>query len=227
MNVLDLHLEHLKWFLNRKSHYWKAINKPRNLIQIYIGVVSNIIVFPVNFAIVWLFRKARPKNKRKSRIKQALVRQEEAFKRKKQEGGLPYEVASPATSSSDLKPILEESPSPVPDSAYTQPLQPAAGYDTTNPTTITLAPHEPLPPKKKKFSLPWWFIIVGWAVLWIATLVSAIFTVFYGIQFGDLKTKKWITSLVVTFLTSIFLTQPIKVSSIVHILTISKPILIF
>ena len=186
--------------------------------QIYIGVVSNLIVFPLNFLVVWLFRKSRPKNKRKSRIKEALQRQEETRRLKGQEAGLPFEGPSPSTSSTDLKPILEEPSSPILDTGYTQPLKPAAGYDTSkprDPTTITVPPQEgeELPKKKKKFSLPWWFIIVGWILLWLATLTSAVFVVFYGISFGDLKTKKWITSLVISFLTSIFLTQPIKVQS--------------
>lgn len=66
--------------------------------------------------------------------------------------------------------------------------------------------------KKKKMDFPWYFVIFGWILLWIATLVSAAFVLFYGIQFQDVKCKKWITSMLVSFLASIFVTQPIKVS---------------
>ena len=65
--------------------------------------------------------------------------------------------------------------------------------------------------KKGKFSLPWWMIFPTWALLWVATLVSVAFVTFYGISFGDAKCKKWITSLIVSIFTSIFLTQPVKV----------------
>lgn len=179
-------------------------------------MVSNIITFPVNFVVAWLFRKSRPRRKRQSRIRQALKRQEEMQQKK---GILPYEGPSPATSSSDLKPILEEahsaSSSPVMETGYTQPLQPAAEYDSAkprDPLTINVPSNEAPPTKKKRFSLPWYFKIVGWTLLWLSTLVSTVFVIFYGIQFGDLKTKKWITSMVISFLTSIFLTQPLKVS---------------
>ena len=182
-------------------------------------MVCNLIVFPVNFAIMWVFRKVRPKNKRKSRITQALQRQDETFKRQREEEGLPFDGPSPCTSTADLKPILEEHVSPIMDTGYTKPLKPAAEYDTANPrdpTTINVPTQEeekvPIK-KKKKFSLPWWFLMVGWVLLWVATLLSAFFVIMYGITFGDLKTKKWITSLFITFLTSIFLTQPIKVWS--------------
>ena len=65
--------------------------------------------------------------------------------------------------------------------------------------------------KKAPFSLPWWFRIVGWILLAATTLTSSAFVLFYGVQFGDEKTKKWITSLLISFITSIFLTQPLKV----------------
>ena len=65
--------------------------------------------------------------------------------------------------------------------------------------------------KKGKFSLPWWMIFPTWALLWVSTLVSVAFVTFYGISFGDAKCKKWITSLIVSIFTSIFLTQPVKV----------------
>ena len=42
--------------------------------QIYVGVVCNLIVFPINFLIVVLFRKSRLRKKRPSRIKEAMQR---------------------------------------------------------------------------------------------------------------------------------------------------------
>mgnify|MGYP000026507469 FL=1 len=66
--------------------------------------------------------------------------------------------------------------------------------------------------KKKKCELPWWFVIVGWVLLYLTILVSAAFVTFYGIMFQDIKCKKWITSMLISFFTSVFFTQPIKVS---------------
>lgn len=67
--------------------------------------------------------------------------------------------------------------------------------------------------KKKSWDLPWGFAIVGWILLWAATLVSAAFVTFYGVMFQDVKCKKWITSMLISFFTSIFITQPLKVIS--------------
>lgn len=65
--------------------------------------------------------------------------------------------------------------------------------------------------KKKKCELPWWFVVIGWILLFLTVLVSAAFVTFYGIMFQDIKCKKWITSMLISFFTSVFFTQPIKV----------------
>lgn len=69
-------------------------------------------------------------------------------------------------------------------------------------------------PKKmfeKKF--PWWFKIFAYILSILFASVSVFFVIVKGIQFGDDKVTKWLTSLIVYFLCSIFLTQPIQVTS--------------
>ena len=42
--------------------------------QIYVGVISNLVVFPINFLLVFLFRRTRPRKMRRSRIQEAMER---------------------------------------------------------------------------------------------------------------------------------------------------------
>lgn len=42
------------------------------MFQIYVGVITNLMVFPINFLLMFMFRKSRPRVKRPSRIKRAL-----------------------------------------------------------------------------------------------------------------------------------------------------------
>lgn len=65
---------------------------------------------------------------------------------------------------------------------------------------------------QKKFELPWYFTIISWLLLWVVTLGSMAMVIFYGISFKDETCKKWITSMVVSFFMSVFVTQPIKVT---------------
>jgi hypothetical protein len=47
--------------------------------------------------------------------------------------------------------------------------------------------------------------------------MSVIFIIARGIEFGDLKTQKWLMSILSGFFSSILLTQPIKVKFVLFI----------
>ena len=75
--------------------------------------------------------------------------------------------------------------------------------------------------KKGPITLPWWCLFIAYGLSLIFILISIFFIIVRGIEFGDLKTQQWITSIVTGFFSSILLTQPIKVlfvtfSSIFH-----------
>ena len=65
---------------------------------------------------------------------------------------------------------------------------------------------------KKKFTLPWIFTYVGWLLALAFIGVSVFFIWAYGIQFGQAKCTKWLSTLIISFIMSVFITQPIKVS---------------
>jgi polycystin 1L2 len=65
--------------------------------------------------------------------------------------------------------------------------------------------------KKKRLTFPWWCRYIGWFLCLLSISISIFFLLAYGIQFGDEKTRKWVTSLVISFFASILVTQPIKV----------------
>lgn len=71
--------------------------------QIYVGFISNMIVFPINFVIAFLFKKSRPRKKRLSRITEAVKQIKEQNKE--------HMAASNMDMSSlagDKRPILEQ-----------------------------------------------------------------------------------------------------------------------
>ena len=67
---------------------------------------------------------------------------------------------------------------------------------------------------KKPFQLkfPWWFKIFAYALSFVFANVSLFFVIVKGIEFGEEKVYKWLSSLIVGFFSSIFLTQPLQVS---------------
>jgi hypothetical protein len=86
-------------------------------------------------------------------------------------------------------------------------VSPLPNQQTAYITTRT----EPTSKKKKPKTLPWWFIFVAYGFSCIFVGISALFIIARGIEFGDLKTRKWLTSSITGFFSSILLTQPTKV----------------
>ncbi|GIY05826.1 polycystic kidney disease protein 1-like 2 [Caerostris extrusa] len=70
--------------------------------------------------------------------------------------------------------------------------------------------HFRIPPKKKCL-LPWWCSYISWFLVIISVGCSVFFLWAYGLQFGNIRTGKWLTSMIVSFLSSVLLTEPIKI----------------
>ena len=66
---------------------------------------------------------------------------------------------------------------------------------------------------KKSFELkfPWWFKFIAYVLSFAFAAVSIFFVIVKGIEFGNEKVAKWLTSLVISFFSSVLLTQPIQV----------------
>lgn len=64
---------------------------------------------------------------------------------------------------------------------------------------------------KKEFKFPWWFKIFAYILSFTFAFVSLFFVVIKGIEFGEEKVTKWLTSIIVSFLCSVLLTQPLQV----------------
>uniref|UniRef100_A0A8C0UFX7 Polycystin 1 like 2/pseudo n=1 Tax=Cyanistes caeruleus TaxID=156563 RepID=A0A8C0UFX7_CYACU len=76
--------------------------------------------------------------------------------------------------------------------------------------------HTPnLPSDDKKNSsprgLPWWFVFIAWFLVAATSGVSGFFTMLYGLHYGKENSIKWLISMVISFLESLFITQPLKV----------------
>ena len=59
---------------------------------------------------------------------------------------------------------------------------------------------------------PWWFKIIAYIISFIFASVSLFFVAIKGITFGNEKVSKWLTSVVISFFSSILFTQPLQVN---------------
>ena len=65
--------------------------------------------------------------------------------------------------------------------------------------------------KKSSLSFPWWCLLIAYGLSLMLMIVSIFLIIARGIEFGDIKVQKWLTSLTVGFFSSVLLSQPIKV----------------
>ncbi|XP_063584721.1 polycystin-1-like protein 2 [Penaeus indicus] len=162
-----------------------------------VGFMSNLVVFPPSFLIVFFFRKSRPRKAKRSRLKEALARQNPGVYGATLEAGEgPRRGKFTSLSAS----------------------RPASSLALTQPSHgVTAAPEEKRPEEEKdrrrgrKLTLPWWCVIVAW-VLCVISIGTAVFFLWaYGIQFGNDKATKWLTALITSIFSSALFTQPIKI----------------
>ena len=67
--------------------------------------------------------------------------------------------------------------------------------------------------KKRKgpFAFPWWCLIIAYILAYLFIAISIFFIIVRGVEFGDEKTQKWLTSILTGLFSSVIVTEPIKV----------------
>uniref|UniRef100_A0A8B9FQ62 Polycystic kidney disease protein 1-like 2 n=1 Tax=Amazona collaria TaxID=241587 RepID=A0A8B9FQ62_9PSIT len=78
---------------------------------------------------------------------------------------------------------------------------------------LSLTPSSSSDGKKSSSSkgLPWWFVFIAWFLVAATSGISGFFTMLYGLHYGKGNSIKWLISMVISFLESLFITQPLKV----------------
>ena len=60
-------------------------------------------------------------------------------------------------------------------------------------------------------TFPWWCVYIAYALSFVIIVISIFFIIIRGIEFGDLKTQQWLTSILTGIFSSVLFTQPIKI----------------
>ncbi|XP_057568736.1 polycystic kidney disease protein 1-like 2 [Hippopotamus amphibius kiboko] len=90
-------------------------------------------------------------------------------------------------------------------------LQTLKGCLGGQPGTPPPAPSSSVQARKPPRGLPWWCVLVGWLLVAASSGVAAFFTMLYGLHYGQASSLKWLISMAVSFVESVFVTQPLKV----------------
>ena len=68
--------------------------------------------------------------------------------------------------------------------------------------------------------LPWWFVYVAWTLSFSLVAVCGFFTILYSFNYGLEVSVKWLTTLLLSFITDVFLAQPLKVVTVALVLSL-------
>ncbi|KAI4534073.1 hypothetical protein MG293_014933 [Ovis ammon polii] len=90
-------------------------------------------------------------------------------------------------------------------------LQTLKGCLVAQAGTLPPAHSSSLQASKLPRGLPWWCVLVGWLLVAVTSGVAAFFTMLYGLHYGRTSSLKWLISMAVSFVESVFVTQPLKV----------------
>ena len=71
--------------------------------------------------------------------------------------------------------------------------------------------YEELDEPEAKGQLPHWCSYIGWVLVFIYILVSAVFTIFYSMSWGKEKSLAWLQTFFLSFIESAIIIQPVKV----------------
>lgn len=63
----------------------------------------------------------------------------------------------------------------------------------------------------KGLTFPWWCLFIAYGLSLILVSISILFLIARAIEFGDSKSQKWLISILSGFVSSILVTQPMKV----------------
>jgi len=154
--------------------------------QIYVGVMSNLLTFPMAFLIIFFFRKSRRMRLRKNRIDKAITEQEHRVKWEQEQD----EQGDEDDDDDENDDQVEQR-----DERKRQHLE--HYHDSGR--------------RRKKLILPWPFFLIGWALCILSILVSGFLMFAYAVQFGNDLTYKWLSSLIFSFFSGLLFLEPLKV----------------
>ncbi|CAF1616393.1 unnamed protein product [Adineta ricciae] len=172
--------------------------------QIAIGIIVELICFLPSTILVEMFRRLRPRRRPVPPVREALRHMQEQQQQKKEQAAV-----------NDIHPQLTNyivNSDPVLSRNELDNMRKTLVTPLTNRQTVgQVYRDEHISKKKKPFTLPWWFIFIAYGLSALVVCISGFFIWARGVEFGDVKTRKWLTSSITGFFSSILVTQPVKV----------------
>ena len=167
--------------------------------EVFNGLMVNLLTFPMVFLIVFLFKYSKPRYLRENRIVRAITETQDEN---------DNDIDSIISGDGEEHSVIEDNLSETDDNISNV---------TDNISLNESIESEMAAVKNTKFSLPFFCSYIGWVISLVCILVSVFFLWVFGIIFGNDVVYKWLTAFLISFFTSFFIFEPIKVRSLLYI----------
>lgn len=171
--------------------------------QIMIGVQSSFVVLPVNMIIVSIFRKLKPKEDNSKSKKYEQVEEETNYSNPDLTDVEPSGDADSKSQVAYIDSTRENQENSVKNLLNWKTLLSIFKKDDDSDYEQKKS--------KKKFFFPYWCIYIAYVLVALTSLTCGFFCMLYGFEFGNDRSAKWLTSMLVSFFQSVVVIQPFKV----------------
>ncbi|XP_078578137.1 polycystin-1-like protein 2 [Branchiostoma floridae x Branchiostoma japonicum] len=192
--------------------------------QIIIGLQSAAVVFPINAIIIWIFRnvKQRPDGTQKegTSADKRDIEEDKSDRRAKQSSS-KNKPESTELSSIQIY-MLNVEPS-LPDQVRREAAHHNLHTQQDGVTKVTSPGQLKSQEVNERYAvldgqekdtpglLPWWFVYIGFILVFVTTNTAAFFVMLYTFEFGREKTEAWLLIFLTSFLSDLILIQPVKI----------------
>ena len=166
--------------------------------EIFMGLLINLITFPFVFLVVFLFKFSKPSKLRSNTVEKSLKEGKEVDTEESDDEDDGTESDEGSMGMAEDSDIADEDIKSM----------------TSHDSSRTVSSVESLGSfvTRSKFSLPHFCLYIGWFLCFAFIVLSAFFLWAYGITFGNEFILTWFTTVVISFFTSFFIFEPLKVA---------------
>ena len=170
--------------------------------EIIMSVLINAVTFPFVFLIVFLFKYSKPSKLRTNRIIRSLQEETEATEEDE-------ENENDNENGQDVEDEMQEAEIENNEEADTKSLVSTTSSSSTDSSDSQQSLASSV--TRRKFSLPFFCVYIGWFLCLALIGLSSFFLWAYAIHFGNDFTNKWFITVILSFFTSFFIFEPLKV----------------
>ncbi|XP_013386430.1 polycystic kidney disease protein 1-like 2 [Lingula anatina] len=170
--------------------------------QVWVGLMSSVLVVPPTLIIMEVFKRSKPRNSCTTIFPYVRDSDENESKSTSADDGKFHSAVQKLIT----KEMQDKSKSKRADK----------GFEILVDLQMELEEEEKTKSKEKKIRkkpirFPWWSVVFGYVLAFLAVATSAFFVLLYSLEWGPEKSTNWLISLFFSFSQSIILVQPLKV----------------